>query len=254
MAEKKDLQEQNVRPPSTAPMGNVFGSEASFSSAVRMANALAASTIVPKDYQNNTANCIIALEMASRLAISPMMVMQNLYVVNGRPAWSSQYIIAMINSSKKYKTELQFRFDGDGDNLGCRAWVQDYNDHEVVGPRISMQMAKDEGWLSKNGSKWKTMPEVMLRYRAASFFGRLNCPDMIMGIYSTDEVIEMDPSEYTVSEPEEIVKQEIAQNANKEIIDIPDEDIQVEDEPQEAEQEDKPVEEQQQEIAPPPYA
>jgi hypothetical protein len=98
----------------------------------------------------------------------------------------------MINQSRKYKTELQFEITGEGDARRCTAYVFDKNDHRVEGPTVSIQMAKDEGWYGKNGSKWKTMPDVMLRYRAAAFFGRLNCPEMIMGIYTSDEVVEGD--------------------------------------------------------------
>jgi hypothetical protein len=83
-----------------------------------------------------------------------------------------------------------------------------------------MKMAKDEGWLEKNGSKWKTMPEVMIRYRAASFFGRLNCPNMIMGIYSTDEVVEIGTDAYREIDPAQQVAQEIKENANAAPIDI----------------------------------
>ena len=194
---------------------NIFSSQKTFILAQRMAAALASSTIVPKDYQDNIGNCIIALEMANRLNTSPLMVMQNLYIVNGRPAWSSQYIVAMINSSRKYKTELQYEVTGKGDSLACYAYVEDKDGHVVKGPTITMQMAKDEGWYGKNGSKWKTMPEVMIRYRAAAFFGRLNCPDMIMGIYSDDEVIDLPPAQYSVVEHVvEEAEREIAENAN----------------------------------------
>ena len=199
---------------------NIFSGYQEFQVAQRMATALSSSTIVPKDYQNNLGNCIIALEMANRLNTSPMMVMQNLYIVNGRPAWSSQYIVAMINASRKYKTELQYDLQGTGMNMTCYAYAEDHNGHAVKGPTITMQMAKDEGWLDKNGSKWKTMPEVMIRYRAASFFGRLNCPDMIMGIYSADEVIEITPDAYREIDPAEQVAQEIKANANSTPIDI----------------------------------
>lgn len=194
--------------------GNVFSGWHEFQAAGKMAAALSQSTIVPKDYQGNPGNCLIALDMASRMGTSPMMVMQNLYIVNGRPAWSTQYIVAMINSSRKYKTELQYDLKGSGDTLECTAWVLDHNDHKVTGPTITMQMAKDEGWYGKNGSKWKTMPEVMIRYRAASFFGRLNCPDMMMGIYSTDEVVEMTPDQYSV------VDAEVKQKANQQPLDF----------------------------------
>lgn len=175
---------------------SVFSNAENFGMALKMASTLAKSTVVPKAYQGNEGNCLIAIEMAARINTSPMMVMQNLYIVNGNPAWSSQWIIAMINSSHRYKTELQFDFgnaEEDG-GLSCTAWAEDYSGHKVCGPKITMKMAKSEGWLDKNGSKWKTMPEVMIRYRAASFFGRVNCPDMIMGIYSKDEVIEMGDS------------------------------------------------------------
>lgn len=172
---------------------SVFSDVQSFNTALRMSQCLASSTVVPKEYQGNVGNCMIAIEMASRINTSPMMVMQNLYIVNGRPAWSSQWIIAMINSSRRYKTELQFEFGNakeDG-GLSCRAWAEDYSGHRVYGPKITMTMANSEGWTSKSGSKWKTMPDVMIQYRAASFFGRMNCPDMIMGIYSSDEVLDM---------------------------------------------------------------
>lgn len=170
----------------------VFSDADSFGLAMNMAGWLAKSTIVPKSYQNNPSNCLIAIEMASRINTSPMMVMQNLYIVNGTPAWSSQWIIAMINNSRRYKTELKFdiKYDNNGSLVSCMAWAEDYNGNKVTGPIITMQMARDEGWIGKSGSKWKTMPEVMIRYRAASFFGRLNCPDMIMGIYSQEEVID----------------------------------------------------------------
>lgn len=171
---------------------SVFADAESFGLACRMADALARSTIVPQSYQGNPSNCLIAIEMASRINTSPMMVMQNLYIVHGTPAWSSQWIIAMINNSKRYKTELKFEMEygKDGRPVSCMAWAEDYNGNRVVGPRITMEMANAEGWTKKNGSKWLTMPEVMIRYRAASFFGRLNCPDMIMGIYSQEEVVD----------------------------------------------------------------
>lgn len=177
--------------PATGLM-NVFSDSKSFEMALRMSDCLSKSTVVPKDYQGNTGNCMIAIEMAARINTSPMMVMQNLYVVNGRPAWSAQWIIAMINSSRRYKTELQFEFGHEATDggLSCYAWAEDWNGHKVSGPKITMNMANSEGWVNKNGSKWKTMPDVMIQYRAASFFGRMNCPDMIMGIYSQDEVVD----------------------------------------------------------------
>ncbi|MBS7578380.1 MULTISPECIES: hypothetical protein [unclassified Enterococcus] len=198
--EIKEITQENV-----SSLDNIWSNAEAFQLAQRMAMSLSSSTIVPTDYrgEKGIGNCMIALEMASRLKTSPMMVMQNLYVVNGRPSWSSQYIIAMINNSKKYKTEIQYEVEGEGDSLSCTAFVEDYSGRIVKGPKISMDMANKEGWVSKNMSKWKTMPEIMIRYRAASFFGRLNCPEMVMGIYSTDEAREMKDAEFVVVDDSE---------------------------------------------------
>ena len=160
----------------------------SFESAQRMAKALSTSTLTPKDYQGNIGNCLIALDMSTRLQMAPTAVMQNLYIVNGRPSWSSQFITAIINNSRRYRKPLMFDVKGKGKDLSCIAWTEDHEGNRVEGIEITMKMAEDENWVSKNGSKWKTMPELMIRYRAASFFGRLHCPDLIMGVYSDDEV------------------------------------------------------------------
>lgn len=170
-------------------MLGVFASPETFDMASRMAKALASASIVPSEFRNNPGNCMIAIDAAARMQISPMMVMQNLYVVNGRPAWSSQWIIAAINASKKYSCDLQFEYGHDerDGGLSCKAWAMDRNGNRVEGPTITMTMAKAEGWSTKNGSKWATMPEVMISYRAASFFGRRNCPEITLGIYAEEE-------------------------------------------------------------------
>ncbi|MDB1687481.1 hypothetical protein [Enterococcus casseliflavus] len=222
MKNQNEIQKRKMAEPVESPsLNNIWTDQNAFQTAMRMANALSASTIVPRDYQgeDGLGNCMIALEMASRLNTSPLMVMQNLYVVNGRPSWSSQYIIAMINNSKKYRTELQFEFEGEGASLACTAYVEDYSGRVIKGPKITMEMARAEGWVNKNGSKWKTMPEVMIRYRAASFFGRLNCPDMIMGLYSTEEAAEIDADFIVVDDVADRIEKEINENANSELLD-----------------------------------
>ena len=81
---------------------------------------------------------------------------------------------------------------------------------------MDMEMAKAEGWLSKNGSKWKTMPQLMLRYRAASFFSSLNCPELTMGLYTKEEMQDNDFKEYPMEDLQEQVKRDISENANSE--------------------------------------
>jgi len=133
---------------------------------------------------------MIAMEMANRLKISPFEVMQNLDIIKGKPSWSSTFIIASLNSCGRFKP-LRFEFVGNdtkSDEYGCRAYTDDMDGNKIVGPTVTWLMVKAEGWLSKSGSKWQTMPELMFQYRAASFFGRLYAPDILKGMQTVDEV------------------------------------------------------------------
>ena len=177
----------------------IYSSSDTFKLAYQMAKGLSESTLVPMQFQKNPANCLIALEQSNRLGISPMAVMQNLYIVQGRPSFSSSFIIALINSSKKYDMELQFdEEEKDGKPYACTCWTE-LNGRRVSGIKITMDMADKEGWLKKNGSKWQTIPQVMLRYRAASFFARMNCPELSIGLYSKEELDDMPKKSSTAS-------------------------------------------------------
>lgn len=170
-----------------------FSDLSGFELAQRAAKALAASSLVPQNYQGNLPDCIVALELAQRIGASPLMIMQNLYIVHGRPAWSSQFLIAAVNQCGRY-TALQYEWTGERgkDDWTCRAYARDKATGErVQGPAVSIAMAKREGWYDKKGSKWQTIPELMLMYRAATFFARTNAPELTMGLSTQDEAHEI---------------------------------------------------------------
>lgn len=169
-----------------------FNSENSWKLANRIGQAFAASTLVPQQYQNNVANCIVALEMANRMGASPLMVMQNLYIVHGNPGWSSKFLVACFNQCGRFSA---LRYEWDADRKGCRAWaIEKATGERIDGPKVTEQMAKDEGWSTKSGSKWKTMPELMLMYRAAAFLIRTYAPEISMGLQTDDEIIDVMPA------------------------------------------------------------
>lgn len=235
------LQQGAVAPRNDAPMSLMTG--AGFDQLQRVAKALCSSTLVPAQYRAFTEvkdrgrvtghtpnpaglpNCVVALNMAQRMGADPLMVMQNLYVIEGRPSWSSQFIIAAINSCGRF-SPLRFEISEPGKaeevsyqatvwksgnrieetrkvkvrHQTCRAWViEKETGDRLDGPTVSIQMAIDESWLTKNGSKWLTMPEVMLRYRAASFFGRLYAPELLMGLQTQEEVEDIIQAERDVT-------------------------------------------------------
>jgi hypothetical protein len=168
-----------------------FVSESSWKLANRIGQAFAASSLVPAAYQGNVANCIVALEMANRMGASPLMVMQNLYIVHGNPGWSSKFLIACFNQCGRFTA---MRYEWSQDRKACRAWaVEKATGERIDGPEVSTAMASAEGWSTKSGSKWKTMPELMLMYRAAAFLVRTYAPEIAMGLRTDDEIIDITP-------------------------------------------------------------
>lgn len=170
-----------------------FSGSIAFESAQRMAKALASSDLMPQAYRNNIPNVLIAMELANRIGASVMMVAQNLDIIHGRPGWRSQFLIACVNSSKRF-TPLRFRWQGTPGKMdwGCRAVAKDLKDNEeCVGALITMQTAQDEGWSTKNGSKWKTLGEQMLMYRSAAFWTRVYAPELSLGMQTSEEIADV---------------------------------------------------------------
>lgn len=166
---------------------------AAFENIQRMGKLLCSSSIVPQSYRDNLADTVIALEMANRMGANPLAVMQSLVVVYGKPTWYAQFVISCVNCCGKF-TPLRYRMTGERgqDSWGCIAWAKDATGEVLESPEVTIAIAKAEGWYGRNGSKWKTMPELMLRYRAATWFARTFAPDLTMGMRTQDEAIDIE--------------------------------------------------------------
>jgi len=159
----------------------------------RKAKLLASSSLVPKEFQGNMANCAIGLNIAKRLGADPFMVLQNIDIIHGRPSFRGKFLIAMVNASGRF-SPLKFRFEGDGDNYGCTAYAIDRESGDTIeGPKVDLNMVKGEGWLSKAGSKWKTMQDLMFRYRSGAYFANIYAPDITLGMMTSEESMDIEP-------------------------------------------------------------
>lgn len=197
---------------------DIFGNADAFDHAQRVCKVLTASNIVPKQYQGNMPNALVAYEIAVRTGKSVFMVMQNLDIIQGSPSWSSKYVISAINSCGRF-TPLKFEYENRGEkivnytisvgtypnktkqdkqikvhDIACYAYAYDGDGKLIKGPIVSIEMAVKEGWYTKSDSKWQTMPEMMLSYRAAKFFGNLHIPDVLMGMMTSDELEDISQS------------------------------------------------------------
>lgn len=173
----------------TGIMENSFANRESFQALFDMGKMFSVSNLVPQNYQGKPMDCAIAVDMANRMGVSPMMVMQNLYVVKGKPTWSGQAYMSMIKGSSEF-TNVRPVYTGERntDTWGCFIQAEYKNTGEVVkGTEVTIKMAKTEGWYGKAGSKWQTIPEQMLAYRAAAFFARVYIPNALMGVYVEGE-------------------------------------------------------------------
>lgn len=169
---------------------NAFSSIQAFEDAQRMVKVFANSQLVPATFKGDIGACLIAMNMANRMGADILQVMQSLYIVHGKPSFSSAFLIACFNRCGRFST-IRYRMGGEPhtDTWSCTAVATELASGEVVeGVTVTIAMAKSEGWYNKTGSKWKTMPELMMRYRAATFLIRSVAPEIALGFQTLEEV------------------------------------------------------------------
>jgi len=176
---------------------SIYQSQNSFEFAQRQAKSLCESNLVPQSYQGQKGlpNCLVALEMSKRMNLSPLTVMQNLNIIHGTPSWSAQFISSQILGCGRF-TNFDYIVSGQGETLEVQCIAKRVEDQKIVkGTPVSMKMAKLEGWT--RNSKYQSMPELMLRNRAATFFGRQYIPDLLLGVQTSEEVVDIQPLNVT---------------------------------------------------------
>jgi hypothetical protein len=174
--------------PQEQDRGDLLWDPAAYAHAIGVATALSKSGLLPEHFKDKPASVLIALAMARRLREDPFVVLQSVHVIHGKPGFSAQYVIARANLSGVFSTPIQFEETGKGDELAVRAYATLASTNTVVEFTVSMEMAKAEGWATRAGNKYKTMPGLMLRYRAATFLVRLFAPQVMLGMQTAEEL------------------------------------------------------------------
>lgn len=175
--------------------------------AYRFAQALSESGMVPDRYRGKPRDCLVVLDLSARLGCSWLAIMQHVYSVYGRVSMESALVSALVNQSGIFVDPLEYEVQGkdvSNDDYKVRAYAKRKSTGTVLyGPWIDWKLVKAEGWYGKKDSKWQSMPEQMFHYRAASWFQRRHCPEVTMGMLTTDEAAELPPKhvESTVVEP-----------------------------------------------------
>lgn len=152
----------------------------------KVAGVLARSTLLPKHFQSQPENVFVGLQMAARMKIDAMMLLQNMQVINGKPGLSAVMQIALANKYGPFSCPILFKENLAGPNPSATAYATHKASGETVSFTVDMKMAEAEGWT--RNPKYKSMPGVMLAYRAACFLIRRYCPEVTMGMQSSEEV------------------------------------------------------------------
>ena len=203
-----------VKEPTQNPNAVTMWNDAKlYNQSLAMAQTLSKSEIIPQSYKGKPADCLIAIDIANRLGLSPAIVMQNSQCVRGTFTWKGSACKAMIDGCGRYqKTRYVYVGEEGKDSYGCYLEAIDNDGDIIKGVPVTIEMAKKEGWYNKDGSKWLSLPDLMLKYRAAAFFMRTECASIAMGFLTTEEV-------------EDIYGKQTIDNQKASVVDMLDEEI-----------------------------
>ena len=203
-----------VKEPTQNPNAVTMWNDAKlYNQSLAMAQTLSKSEIIPQSYKGKPADCLIAIDIANRLGLSPAIVMQNSQIVRGNFTWRGSACKAMIDGCGRYqKTRYVYVGEEGKDSYGCYLEAIDNDGDIIKGVPVTIAMAKKEGWYNKDGSKWQTMSDLMLKYRAAAFFMRTECASIAMGFLTKEEV-------------EDVYGKQTIDNQKASVVDMLDEEI-----------------------------
>lgn len=196
--------------PQTASRGYVSPLEkiATYAELWQAGEMFAGSQLVPESFRGKPGDCAIALDLALRLDLNPLSLFPQLYVIHGRPSLSAQYMIALVNRSGRF-TPITWTEGDDGvveyTAYGKTRKIPNYyavasfksaiTGETYASTRVDVRLAHANGWLTKDGSKWQTMPAQMCRYRSASWLIKSYAPELAMGLSFADESEDIDTPE-----------------------------------------------------------
>lgn len=178
----------------------------------RVATAFSRSTMLPNGYSKSPENCLLAIDMAMQVGMHPLQFMQATNVINGKLGFSGQYVIALINNKQRFQSDINFEYSGDvkTQDFSCTAWAMDKS-----GVRkeftISVREAMKVGKASSNPN-WSAIPRLMITYRAAAYFARVHCPEILLGMQTIEELQDMNPN---VNPIKDVSNQKIDELNNK---------------------------------------
>lgn len=151
----------------------------------RLAKAFSMSGMVPPHFQGKPEACLVAMLYAEQLGEHPMLLFQEMSVINGRPNTSARFAISRANKSGLLQGPISWKSKGTGDALEVTASAVMRDTGEVITVTVTMKEAAADGWT--RNPKYKSIPEQMLRWRAATRLINLYMPEVLFGLGVREE-------------------------------------------------------------------
>ncbi|HCJ1363440.1 TPA: recombinase RecT [Klebsiella pneumoniae] len=166
---------------------------------VRFATLMADSkATVPEHLAGKPADCLAVTMQAAQWGMNPFAVAQKTHVVNGTLGYEAQLVNAVVSSSNLLATRLNYKWDGDwskvsgktdkSPSLTVTVWATLKGESEPRTLTISMAQAG-----VRNSPLWEQDPRQQLAYLCVKRWARLHAPDVLLGVYTPDELQETAP-------------------------------------------------------------
>lgn len=180
----------------------------SLDEAMRFADIMSKSAIVPKDYQGNPGNILVAVQWGAEIGLPPLQAMQNIAVVNGRPSIWGDAMIALVKGSGLLESMNE---DIDADHASCTVKRRG---EQAVTRTFTMEDAKRAGLSGKQGP-WSQYPKRMLQMRARAWALRDVFPDVLKGVYIAEESRDLPEEKDVTAESSTVEETKTASRAEK---------------------------------------
>ena len=155
--------------------------------AMRMAEMMANGRLVPQHLQKSPADCLMVIEQAMRWRMSPFAVAQSTSVIQGKLMFEGKLVAAALHSSGALASRLEYEYSGSGDDRVVKVSAT------LAGETVPRSVPVRLGDAKTNNKVWQTQPDQQLAYHGARVWARRFCPEVMLGVYSPEEMAPPEP-------------------------------------------------------------
>lgn len=177
----------------------------------KYARYLQSAGVIPERYQGRVSDCMVAIEMAMRFHVPVLVLMCNSYMVHDKLTLEGKFTLALLNLSGKTLGPPKYDIKKiDGKIVSCRCSVVCRETQADVDYTIDRSTVEQNNWEAPRRGKpspWVNVPDLMFRYRSATYLIRAHFPEVLMGIPTRDEMEDVEAAVIASGEAPKTIEQ-----------------------------------------------